>query len=41
MAEHEELLEAIEASDGDRAETLMREHVESAWRHWSGRSGED
>ena len=27
--------------DGDRAETLMRAHVESAWRHWSGRSGED
>jgi DNA-binding GntR family transcriptional regulator len=33
--EHQELLEAIEAQDGDRAETLMREHVESAWRHWS------
>jgi DNA-binding GntR family transcriptional regulator len=37
-AEHEELLHAIEAGDGERAETLMRTHVESAWRHWSGRS---
>lgn len=41
VAEHEELLAAIEARDGDSAETLMREHVASAWRHWSGRSGED
>ena len=30
MAEHKELLTAIEAGDGDRAETVMREHVESA-----------
>ncbi|HET8743253.1 MAG TPA: GntR family transcriptional regulator [Gaiella sp.] len=37
-AEHEELLAAIEARDGERAETLMRGHVESAWRHWSGRA---
>jgi DNA-binding GntR family transcriptional regulator len=37
-AEHEELLGAIEAGDGDRAEALMRRHVDSAWRHWSGRS---
>jgi DNA-binding GntR family transcriptional regulator len=37
VAEHEELLEAIEAGDGDRAESLMRAHVESAWRHWSRR----
>ena len=36
--EHLELLAAIEARDGDRAETLMREHVESAWRHWSGQA---
>ena len=41
VAEHEELLTAIEAGDGDRAELLMRGHVESAWRHWSRRTGED
>jgi DNA-binding GntR family transcriptional regulator len=40
VAEHAELLAAIEAGDGDRGEALMREHVASAWRHWSGRSGE-
>ena len=37
VAEHEELLEAVEAGDGARAEALMRAHVESAWRHWSQR----
>ncbi len=37
VAEHEELLETIEAGDGARAESLMRAHVESAWRHWSRR----
>ena len=37
VAEHAELLAAIEARDGDLAETLMREHVESAWRHWARR----
>jgi DNA-binding GntR family transcriptional regulator len=36
VAEHLELLAAIEASDARRAEALMRAHVESAWRHWSG-----
>jgi DNA-binding GntR family transcriptional regulator len=36
-AEHEELLAAIAKADGDRAESLMRAHVESAWRHWSRR----
>jgi DNA-binding GntR family transcriptional regulator len=36
-AEHEELLTVIEARDGDLAESLMRAHVESAWRHWSRR----
>lgn len=36
-AEHEELLAAIESGDADAAERLMRTHVESAWRHWSGR----
>jgi DNA-binding GntR family transcriptional regulator len=39
VAEHAELLDAIEAADGDRAEPLMRGHVESAWRHWSHRAG--
>ena len=38
VAEHIELLGAIEARHGDRAEALMREHVESAWRHWSGQA---
>jgi DNA-binding GntR family transcriptional regulator len=38
VAEHLELLEAIEARDGTRAEALMRAHVESAWRHWSGQT---
>jgi DNA-binding GntR family transcriptional regulator len=37
VAEHEELLDAVAARDGDRAESLMGEHVESAWRHWSRR----
>jgi DNA-binding GntR family transcriptional regulator len=37
VAEHEELLGAIEAGHGARAEALMRAHVESAWRHWSRR----
>jgi DNA-binding GntR family transcriptional regulator len=37
VAEHDELLEAIGAGDGARAESLMRAHVESAWRHWSRR----
>ena len=37
VAEHEQLLGAIEAADGDRAEALMRAHVESAWRHWARR----
>jgi DNA-binding FadR family transcriptional regulator len=41
VAEHPELLEAIEAGDGARAETLMRSHIESAWRHWSRRAGAD
>ncbi len=37
VAEHEELLTAIEAADGALAESLMRAHVESAWRHWARR----
>lgn len=37
-AEHEALLEAVEAADGGRAETLMRAHLESAWRHWARRA---
>jgi DNA-binding GntR family transcriptional regulator len=36
-AEHEALLVAIAAGDGDAAEGLMRRHVESAWRHWARR----
>ena len=38
--EHLALLAAIEAGDGDRADVIMREHVESAWRHWSGQARE-
>lgn len=38
LEEHRAICEAIAAGDGDRAETLMREHVESAWRHWSGQA---
>jgi DNA-binding GntR family transcriptional regulator len=35
VAEHRELLAAIDEQDPGRAEALMRAHVESAWRHWS------
>jgi DNA-binding GntR family transcriptional regulator len=37
VAEHEALFAAIEASDSALAESLMRAHVESAWRHWARR----
>ena len=40
VAEHAELLSAIEAGNGDLAETIMREHVASAWRHWSSSQAE-
>lgn len=40
VAEHAELLAAIEAGDGNRAETVMREHVAGAWRHWSSSQAE-
>lgn len=35
VAEHEGILAAVTARDADRAETLMRSHVEAALRHWS------
>lgn len=38
VAEHVEILRAIAAGDGDRAEGLMRAHVEAALRHWSAPS---
>jgi DNA-binding GntR family transcriptional regulator len=41
VAEHLALVDAVEAGDGTRAETLMREHVASAWRHWSSSQGHD
>jgi DNA-binding GntR family transcriptional regulator len=41
VAEHAELLEAVEAGNGNRARLLMVAHVESAWRHWSRRGGTD
>ena len=34
VEEHEAILAAFEAGDADRAAELMREHVESAFRHW-------
>jgi DNA-binding GntR family transcriptional regulator len=35
--EHEQIVAALERRDGRRAARLMREHVESAVRHWSPR----
>ncbi|MEI7759772.1 MAG: GntR family transcriptional regulator [Thermoleophilia bacterium] len=35
VEEHQAILEAFEAGDADRAAELMREHVESAFLHWS------
>ncbi len=35
VAEHEAILAALEARNADRAETLMRSHVEAALLHWS------
>ena len=35
--EHRAILAAFEAGDGERAAGLMRDHVESAFRHWSPR----
>jgi DNA-binding GntR family transcriptional regulator len=37
VREHEGILAAVAAGDGDLAEQRMRAHVESAWRHWSAR----
>lgn len=35
--EHERILAAVAAGDGEAAERAMREHVHSAWRHWAER----
>jgi DNA-binding GntR family transcriptional regulator len=35
VAEHEAILSALARRDANRAETLMRAHVEAALRHWS------
>ncbi len=35
--EHEGILAAVEASDADRAEAVMRRHDEDALHHWSDR----
>ena len=35
--EHKAILASFEAGDADRAAELMRDHVESAFRHWSPR----
>lgn len=37
VSEHEAILEAVAAGDEAAAEARMRDHVESAWKHWSGR----
>ena len=37
VEEHRAILAAFEAGDGERAAELMRDHVESAFRHWSPR----
>jgi DNA-binding GntR family transcriptional regulator len=37
ISEHKRLLRALYKQDADRAETVMRAHVESAFRHWSDR----
>ena len=34
VREHEEILAAVRAGDGEAAATLMREHVGDALRHW-------
>jgi len=39
VAEHEAIVVALEARDGERAAALMRDHVASAVRHWSPRGG--
>jgi DNA-binding GntR family transcriptional regulator len=39
--EHEGILAAVTRGDADAAERLMREHVLSAWRHWSGQAHRD
>jgi DNA-binding GntR family transcriptional regulator len=33
--EHEQVLAAVQARDGERAERLMREHIVDALRHWN------
>ena len=38
VEEHQAILAAFEAGDGERAAELMRDHVESAFRHWSPRA---
>ncbi len=35
-AEHDELLDALEAGDGDRAEALMRQHIGHTTGWWAG-----
>jgi DNA-binding GntR family transcriptional regulator len=39
VEEHEAIVVALEARDGERAAALMRAHVASAVRHWSPRAG--
>jgi DNA-binding GntR family transcriptional regulator len=41
VAEHGAIVVAVEAKDADRAERLMRRHVQAALQHWSaGRAAE-
>jgi DNA-binding GntR family transcriptional regulator len=37
VREHEEILAAVDARDGDRAEHLVRAHIVDALRHWDHR----
>jgi DNA-binding GntR family transcriptional regulator len=41
VREHQEILAAIEARDGERAERLVREHIVDALRHWNPRASDE
>jgi DNA-binding GntR family transcriptional regulator len=35
ISEHQAILDAVQRGDGDQAERLVREHIDSALRHWN------